>query len=107
MNRKHPRRPNTNERVADQVLDAIRSCAQRLHTAAWSCDSLAPTVTGFVADLRSGFSTHDLPPDALREASLAAGELAAIAALNGWPIAEALKKVSVRDELFHLHEAHP
>lgn len=111
MKRKHPHRQlplvSANERAADQVLDAIRSCAQRLHTAAWSCDSLAPTVTGFVADLRSGFSTYDLPVDALREASLAAGELAAIAALNDWSIAQALEKISVRDELFYLHEAHP
>jgi len=99
--------PSKEELATDHVLSAIRSCAQRLHTAAWSCDSLAPTVTGFVADLRSGYSTYDLPPEELREASFAAGELAAIAALNGWSIAEALKKVSVRDELFHLHEAHP
>jgi hypothetical protein len=111
MKRKPPRRQHSlvsaDERAADQVLDAIRSCAQRLHTAAWSCDSLAPTVTGFVADLRSGFSTYDLPVDALREASLAAGELMAISAVNGWSIAEALEKVSVRDQLFHIHEAHP
>jgi len=111
MKLKHPHRqhPLTSaaERAADQVLSAIRSCAQRLYTAAWSCDSLAPTITGFVADLRSGFSTYDLPPDALREASLAAGELAAIAALNGWSIAEALKKVAIRDELFYIHENHP
>jgi hypothetical protein len=107
MNRKHPRRPNANERAADQVLSAIRSCAQRLYTAAWSCDSLAPTVTGFVADLQSGFSTYDLQPEDLRIAAFAAGELAAIAALNGWSIAEALKMVAVRDELFYLHEGHP
>ena len=111
MKRKHPRRQrplvSAAERAADQVLIAIRSCAQRLHTAAWSCDSLAPTVTGFVADLRSGFSTYDLPVDALREASLAAGELTAISAVNGWSIAEALAQVSVRDELFYLHETHP
>jgi hypothetical protein len=111
MKRKHPRRQrplvSAAERAADQVLSAIRSCAQRLHTTAWSCDSLAPTVTGFVADLRSGYSTYDLPPEELREASFAAGELTAIAAQNGWSIAEALKKVSLRDELFHLHEAHP
>jgi hypothetical protein len=107
MNRKHPRRPSANGRAADQILGAIRSCAQRLHTAAWSCDSLAPTVTDFVADLRSGYSTYDMPPEELREAAFAAGELTGIAALNGWSIAEALKKVSVRDELFHLHEAHP
>jgi len=99
--------PSKEELATDQVLGAIRSCAQRLYTAAWSCDSLAPTVTGFVADLRSGYSTYDLPPEELREASFAAGELAAIAALNGWSVAEALKKVSLRDELFHLHEAHP
>jgi hypothetical protein len=105
MNRKHPRRPNANERAADQVLIAIRSCAQRLYTAAWSCDSLAPTVTGFVADLRSGYSTYDLPPEELREAAFAAGELTAIAALNGWSIAEALEQIFVRDELFHLHQA--
>jgi hypothetical protein len=43
----------------------------------------------------------------LREAAIAAGELTAIAALNGWSIAEALKMVSVRDELFYLHEGHP
>jgi hypothetical protein len=111
MKRRHPRgqRPlvSAAERAADQVLDSIRSCAQRLYTAAWSCDSLAPTVTGFVADLRSGFSTYDLPVDALREASLAAGELTAISAVNGWSIAEALEKVSVRDQLFYLHETHP
>jgi len=111
MKHKHPRRQrplvSAAERAADQVLGAIRSCAQRLYTAAWFCDSLAPTVTGFIADLRSGFSTYDLPPDALREASLAAGELTAIAALNGLSIAEALKKVSVRDELFYLHEGPP
>jgi len=111
MKRKYPRRQrplvSADERAADQVLGSIRSCAQRLYTAAWSCDSLAPTVTGFVADLRSGFSTYDLPPSELREAAFAAGELAAIAALNGWSIAEALEKVSVRDELFHLREAHP
>jgi hypothetical protein len=111
MKRKNPRSQDSvvcvEERAADQVLRSIRSCAQRLYTAAWSCDSLAPTVTGFVADLRSGFSTYDLPPDALREASLAAGELEAIAALNGWSIAEALKKVAVRDELFNIHGSHP
>jgi len=111
MNHKHPHRQHplvsADERAADQVLGAIRSCAQRLHTAAWSCDSLAPTVTGFVADLRSGHSTFDMPPEALREAAFAAGELTAIAALNGLSIAEALKKVSVRDELFYLHEGHP
>lgn len=111
MKRKHPHRQHplisADERAADQVLGAIRSCAQRLHTAAWSCDSLAPTVTGFVADLRSGFSTYDLPPEELREAAFAAGELTAIAAQNGWSIAEALKMVSVRDELFYLHEGPP
>jgi hypothetical protein len=111
MKLKHPRRQrplvSPAERAADQVLSAIRSCATHLHTAAWSCDSLAPTVTGFVADLRSGFSTYDLPPEELREASFAAGELTAIAALKGWTIAETLAKVSVRDELFYRHEAHP
>jgi hypothetical protein len=107
MNRKHPRRPSAAERAADQVLIAIRSCAQRLHTAAWSCDSLAPTVTGFVADLQSGYSTYDMPSEALRVAAFAAGELAAIAALNGWSIADALAQISVRDQLFHIHEAHP
>jgi hypothetical protein len=111
MKRRHPHRQrpfvSTAERAADQVLSTIRSCAQRLHTAAWSCDSLAPTVTGFVADLRSGYSTYDLPPEKLTEAVFAAGELTAIAAQNGWSIAEALKMVSVRDELFYLHEGHP
>ncbi len=29
----------------------------------------------------------------------------AIAAQNGWSIAEALKKVAIRDELFYIHEA--
>jgi hypothetical protein len=110
MKRKHPRRQrplvSAAERAADQVLIAIRSCAQRLYTAAWSCDSLAPTVTGFVADLQSGYSTYDMPPEDLRIAAFAAGELTAIAALKGWSIAEALKKVSVRDELFYLHEGH-
>ena len=102
----HRRRPlgSAAEPAADQVLSAIRSCAQRLHTAAWSCDSLAPTLTGFVADLRSGYSTHDLPPEELREAAFAAGELTAIAALNGWSIAEALEQISVRDELFYIHQ---
>jgi hypothetical protein len=90
----------------DHVLIAIRSCAQRLHAAAWSCDSLAPTITGFVSDLRSGYSTYDMPPDQLREASFAAGELTSIAMLNGWSIAEALAKVHIRDELFHIHELH-
>lgn len=104
MKRRNPRRQSADERAADQVLSAILSCAQRLHTAAWSCDSLAPTVTGFVADLQSGYSTYDMPPEELRQASLAAGELAAIAALNGWSIAEALAQVSVRDELFYLHD---
>jgi len=111
MKHKHPRRQrplvSAAERAADQVLIAIRSCAQRLYTAAWSCDSLAPTITDFVADLRSGYSTFDMPPEALREAAFAAGELTAIAALNGCSIAEALQKVSVRDELFYLHEGHP
>jgi hypothetical protein len=107
MKHRHPRRQIADERAADQVLSAIRSCAQRLYTAAWSCDSVAPTVTGFVADLQSGYSTYDLPTEALREASLAAGEITAIAALNSWSIAEALAKVSVRDELFYLHEGHP
>jgi hypothetical protein len=110
MKRKHPHRQrplvSADERAADQVLSAIRSCAQRLHTAAWSCDSLAPTVTGFVADLRSGFSTYDLPPEELREASFAAGELTAIAALHGWSIKDALAKVFVRDGLFHTDESH-
>jgi hypothetical protein len=91
---------------ADQMLSAIRSCAQRLHTAAWTCDSLAPTITGFVSDLRSGYSTYDMPPDQLREASFAAGELTAIAMQNGWSIADALAKVDIRDELFHIHELH-
>ena len=107
MKRKHPLCPSAAERAADQVLLAIRSCAQRLYTAAWSCDSLAPTVTGFVADLRSGFSTYDLPPSELRVAAFAGGELTAIAALTGQSIAEALKKVAIRDELFYLHEGHP
>jgi len=111
MKRKPPHRQyplvSAEARAADQVLSAIRSCAQRLYTAAWSCDSLAPTVTGFVADLRSGFSTYDLPPSELREAAFAAGELAAIAAQNGWSIAEALAQVFVRDELFYIHENHP
>lgn len=107
MKHRHPRRQSADERAADQVLSAIRSCAQRLHTAAWSCDSLAPTLTGFVDDLRSGYSTYDLPPKELGEASFAAGELSTIAALNGWSIAEALKQVAVRDELFNLHESHP
>jgi hypothetical protein len=98
---------SADEHAADRTLIAIRSCAQRLYTAAWSCDSLAPTVTGFVADLQSGYSTHDMPPEELREASFAAGELTAIAALNGWSIAEALAQISVRDQLFHIHEAHP
>ena len=107
--RPHRQRPlvSADERAADRTLIAIRSCAQRLYTAAWSCDSLAPTVTGFVADLRSGYSTYDLPPAELREAAFAAGELTAIAALNGWSIAEALEQISVRDELFYLHEGHP
>jgi hypothetical protein len=48
-----------------------------------------------------------MPPEELREAAFAAGELTAIAALNGWSIAEALAKISVRDELFYLHEGHP
>src|SRR5215510_3382228 len=108
MKRKYPRRQrllgSADERAADQVLSAIRSCAQRLYTAAWSCDSLAPTVTGFVADLRSGYSTYDMPPEELREAAFAAGELAAIAALNGWSIGQALAQISVRDRLFHIHE---
>jgi hypothetical protein len=107
MKHRHPRCQSADERAADQVLSAIRSCAQRLYTAAWSCDSLAPTVTGFVADLRSGYSTYDLPPPELREAAFAAGELTALAALSGWSIAEALAQISVRDELFNLHEAHP
>jgi hypothetical protein len=86
------------------VLEAaIRSCAQRLHTLAWSCDSVAPTVTGFIDDLRSGYSTYDIPPDELRQASLAAGALIVIAAQNGWSIAEALAQVSVCDELFYLN----
>ncbi len=97
--------PSKEELTTDHVLIAIRSCAQRLYNAAWSCDSLAPTVTGFVADLRSGYSTYDLPPEELREASFAAGELTAIAALNGWSIAEALAQISVRDQLFYLHQA--
>jgi hypothetical protein len=109
MKRRHPRRQrplvSAAERAADQVLIAIRSCAQRLYTAAWSCDSLAPTVTGFIADLRSGYSTYDMPPEELHVASFAAGELAAIAALNGWSIAEALAQISVRDELFYIDEA--
>lgn len=108
MKRKHPRRPrplvSAAERAADQVLIAIRSCARRLYTAAWSCDSLAPTITGFIADLRSGFSTYDLPPSELRAAAFAGGELSAIAALNGWSIAEALAQISVRDELFYIHQ---
>jgi len=108
MKRKHPHRQrplvSAAERAADHVLSAIRSCAQRLYTAAWSCDSLAPTVTGFVADLRSGYSTYDMPPEELRAAAFAAGELAAIATLNGWSIAEALKKVAIRDELFYIHQ---
>jgi len=110
MKPKQPRRQrpllSAEECAADQVLSAIRSCAQRLYTAAWSCDSLAPTITGFVADLRSGFSTYDLPAEELREASFAAGELTAISAVNGWSIGEALEKVSVRDELFYVHETH-
>lgn len=106
MNRRHPRRPNANEGAADQVLGAIRSCAQRLYSAAWFCDSLAPTITGFVADLRSGYSTFDLPPEHLREAAFAAGELTAIAALHGWSIKDALAKVFVRDGLFHTDESH-
>jgi hypothetical protein len=109
MKRRHPHRQHplvsADQRAADQVLGAIRSCAQRLYTAAWSCDSLAPTVTGFVADLRSGYSTYDLPPEELREASFAAGELTAIAALNGWSIKDALAKIFVRDALFHTDES--
>jgi hypothetical protein len=104
MKHKHPRRQSAAERAADQILGAIRSCAQRLHTAAWSCDSLAPTITGFVADLRSGYSTYDLPPEELREAAFAAGELTAIAAQNEWSIAEALEQIFVRDELFYIHQ---
>jgi hypothetical protein len=111
MKRRHPHRQrplvSADERAADQVLGSIRSCAQRLHTAAWSCDSLAPTVTRFVADLRSGYSTYDMPPEELREAAFAAGELTAIAALNGWSIAAALAQISVRDQLFNLHQAAP
>ena len=107
MEHEYPRRPSTDEIATDQILIAIRACAQQLHTLAWSCDSVAPTVTGFVDDLRSGYSTHDMPPDELRQASLAAGELTAIATQNGWSIAEALAQVSVRDELFPIHEAHP
>src|ERR1700743_3295958 len=105
MKRKCPCRHNAEETVADQVLIAIHSCAQRLHTLAWFCDAVAPTVTEFVADLQSGHSTFDMPPEALCEAALAAGELTAIAALNGWSIAEALAQISVRDELFYIHEA--
>ena len=109
MKRKHPRPQHSlasaDERAADQVLSAIRSCAQRLYTAAWSCDSLAPTVTGFVADLRSGFSTYDLPPSELREAAFAAGEITAIATLHGWSIKDALAKIFVRDALFHTDES--
>jgi hypothetical protein len=106
MEHQHPRLPSADEIAADQVLIAIRSCARRLHTLAWSCDSLAPTITEFVADLRSGYSTHDMPPDELREAISAAFELTAIAAREGWSIAETLAQVLVRDELFHVHEAH-
>jgi hypothetical protein len=48
-----------------------------------------------------------MPPEELRAAAFAAGELTAIATQNGWSIAEALAQVSVRDQLFHIHEAHP
>lgn len=71
MKRKCPCRHNAEETVADQVLIAIHSCAQRLHTLAWFCDAVAPTITEFVADLQSGHSTFDMPPEELREASLA------------------------------------
>lgn len=107
MEHEYPRRPSTDEIATDQVLIEIRACAQRLHTLAWSCDSVAPTVTGFVDDLRSGYSTYDMPPDELRQALSAATALTVIAAQNGWSIAEALKMVAVRDELFPIHEDHP
>jgi len=87
----------------DRLLGAIHSCAQRLHAAAWSCDTLAPTITGFVADIRSGYSTYDMPVESLRDAALAAGELTAICLLNQWTIGEALAMVHVRDQLFYDH----
>lgn len=87
-------------RVAtDQLLATIRSSVHQLIRASWCCDSRAPTITGFLEDLRSGYSTHDMPADDLRSASLAAGELTAICALNDWSVRDALAMVSVRDEL--------
>jgi hypothetical protein len=100
-NLSRPGHPTKAELAADDVLGAIRSCAQRLHAAAWQCDSLALTVTGFVEDIRSGFSTHDMPIEALRDAAGAAGELTAICMLNQWTVSEALAKVFVRDQLFY------
>jgi DNA-binding transcriptional LysR family regulator len=99
--RSRQRHPTKADLAADELLGAIRSCAQRLHAAAWQCDTLAPTITGFVEDIRSGFSTHDMPIDALREAAVAAGELTAICLLNEWTVSEALAKVLVRDRLFY------
>ncbi len=88
----------------DELLNSIRAGARRLIAASWVCDSVAPTITAFVEDLRSGYSTHDLPIDDLRAASLAAGELAAICGLRGWSIEDALAQVFVRDELFYDRE---
>ncbi len=102
--RRHPAAPvgfaREDEVVADELIGTIRSCARQLITASWVCDSVAPTITGFVEDLRSGYSTHDLPVDDLRAASLAAGELTAICKVNDWSIRHALAMASVRDELF-------
>lgn len=103
--RSRPRHPTKAELAADVVLGAIRSCARRLHAAAWSCDSLAPTITEFVADIKSGFSTHDMPIEVLCDAAFAAGELTAICMANEWEIKDALAKVSIRDELFYIHGA--
>lgn len=91
--------PEEDDVLADELLAWISSCAQRLIMASSVCDSVAPTITGFVEDLRSGYSTHDLRVEDLRAASFAAGELTAICRLNGWSIQHALAMVSVRDEL--------
>jgi hypothetical protein len=92
----HEARPNE---LSDGVLAIVRDAAQRLTASSWTAHTVSTTISGFVADLVSGYSTLDLEPDELRMAALAAGMLICAAALTGRSIGQLLDAVDLRDEL--------
>lgn len=87
------------EELSDEARALVRTAVQCLTAASWTAHTLSPTISGFVADLVSGYSTFDLPPDDLRKAALAAGTLTGASTLIGRSIGELLRAVDLRDEL--------